>query len=230
MKAKSAYNLKVFLDKWLHIAIGCFVTAGGVMMLKHASVVTGGTAGLALTLSHLFPVPFHFAFMLLNLPFFLFSYFYMGRTFTLKTVAAISMLSALSAVDGWLPDFAIPPLAGSVVGGAFIGVGIAALFRSGASLGGATIIAVYLQKRHGLNPGQTNLVFDLLVVLASLSALPLGAGLMSALSIAVTSAVLTFLKRKSGTAPRLSRRKSPSQRQPEPEARIHADLPVKGIS
>lgn len=226
MKAKTACNLKGFSAKWLHIAFGCFVTAGGVILLKHASVVTGGTAGLSLTLSHLSPVPFHYAFMLLNLPFFVFSYFYMGRTFTLRTVAAIATLSALSAIDGWLPSFALPPLAGSVMGGALIGVGIAALFRGGASLGGATIIAVYLQKRHGLNPGKTNFAFDLLVVLASLFALPLGAGLMSALSIAVTSGVLTYLKRRTGATPRRNHRARPKQKQSEPEVRIHAEPPV----
>ncbi|MDQ6419422.1 YitT family protein [Paenibacillus sp. LHD-117] len=223
MKTNEGFNMKAFLVKWLHIATGCLVTAGGVMILKHASVVTGGTAGLSLSLSHFVPVPFHYLFTLLNIPFFGFSYFYMGKMFTLRTVAAILMLSALSAVDGLLPEFAIQPVIGSIVGGAFIGAGIAYLFRNGASLGGATIFALYLHKRHGFNPGKTNFIFDFLVVLTSLFALPLTGSLLSALSIAVTSGVLAYFKRKPREPVRADIRAE------QQRVLIHAEIPANGV-
>nr|MBC9201381.1 YitT family protein [Paenibacillus sp. PL91] len=188
------------MNKWLHFAIGCFVTAGGLIILKHSHIVTGGTAGLSLSLSPLLHVQFHYLFALLNLPFFVFSYFYMGKSFTIKTILAIALLSLISAMDNILPSFMIPSLVGAIVGGAFVGAGLTALFRNGASLGGATILAIYLHKKHGINPGMTNFVFDLLVVLTSLSVLPLTSGLFSALSIAVTSGVLSFYKRRKTSA------------------------------
>jgi len=189
-------KLKENMSKWLHIAIGCFVTAGGLVILKHSHIVTGGTAGLSLSLSPLLQVSFHYLFLLLNLPFLIFSYFYMGKSFTFKTIGAIALLTSLSAMNDILPAFTIPSLIGSIVGGVFIGAGITALFRNGASLGGATILAIYMHKRYGVNPGITNFVFDLLVVLTSLSVFSLKSGLFSALSIAVTSAFLSFYKRR----------------------------------
>ncbi|WP_191296887.1 YitT family protein [Paenibacillus sp. PL91] len=200
MIRKSDIKVKENINKWLHFAIGCFVTAGGLIILKHSHIVTGGTAGLSLSLSPLLHVQFHYLFALLNLPFFVFSYFYMGKSFTIKTILAIALLSLISAMDNILPSFMIPSLVGAIVGGAFVGAGLTALFRNGASLGGATILAIYLHKKHGINPGMTNFVFDLLVVLTSLSVLPLTSGLFSALSIAVTSGVLSFYKRRKTSA------------------------------
>ncbi|WP_339206432.1 YitT family protein [Paenibacillus sp. FSL K6-3182] len=190
------YKMKGNIRKWLHIAAGCFVTAGGLVILKHSHIVTGGTAGLSLSLSPQLQVSFHYLFLLLNLPFLIFSYFYMGKSFTFKTIGAIALLSSLSAINDILPAFTIPPLIGAIVGGLFIGAGITALFRNGASLGGATILAIYLHKKHGVNAGITNFAFDFLVVLTSLSVFSIKSGLYSALSIAVTSAFLSFYKRR----------------------------------
>lgn len=195
MLLMSGFKMKVHLLKWFQIVIGCFVTASGLVILEHSDIVTGGTAGLSLSLSPLLGVPFPYMFALLNLPFFVFSFFYMGKTFTLKTIAAIAMLTGMSSVDQFLPEFAVPPLVGAIAGGALIGAGIMTLFRNGASLGGATILSIYLHKRHGINPGASNFTFDFIVILSSFFAYSLTSGLISILSIAVTSSVLALFKR-----------------------------------
>ncbi|WP_419871208.1 YitT family protein [Candidatus Pristimantibacillus sp. PTI5] len=200
MIRKSGNKMKETARIWLHIAIGCFVIAGGLVILKHSHIVTGGTAGLSLSLSPLLHVPFHYIFALLNLPFFIFSYFHMGKSFTVKTILAIALLSVISATDHALPAFTIPPWIGAIAGGAFIGAGLTTLFRNDASLGGATILAVYLYKKYGINPGKTNFSFDFLVVLTSLSVFSLTSGLFSAISIAVTSGILSFYKRRKTSA------------------------------
>jgi len=196
----SGYKVKASVQKWLHIAVGCFVTAGGLLLLKHSGVVTGGTAGLALSLSPMLDIPFHYMFALLNLPFFIFSYFYMGRSFTFTTIVAIAMLTGLSSLDSLLPAFTVPALPGAIIGGVFIGFGLIGLFRNGASLGGATILALYLHRKHGINPGKSNFAFDFIVITSSLFAYSLTSGLISVLSIAVTSTVLALLRRRLGTA------------------------------
>ncbi|RJE83013.1 YitT family protein [Paenibacillus sp. 1011MAR3C5] len=195
----SGCKVKASVWKWLHIAISCFVTAGGLLLLKHSGVVTGGTAGLALSLSPILNIPFHYLFALLNLPFFVFSYFYMGKSFTFTTIIAIAILTGLSSLDSLLPAFTIPELPGAIIGGAFIGIGLIGLFRNGASLGGATILALYLHRKHGINPGKSNFAFDFIVIASSLFAYSLTNGLISVLSIAVTSTVLALLKRKLAT-------------------------------
>ncbi|MGR7947380.1 YitT family protein [Paenibacillus sp. M.A.Huq-81] len=187
--------MKASLQKWLQIAIGCFVTAGGVIILKHSAVVTGGTAGLSLSISPMLDIPFHFMFALLNLPFFIFSFYSMGKAFTIRTIISIAILTSLTSLDALLPDFSIPTWIGTIVGGAFIGVGLIGLFRNGASLGGVTIICVYLHKKYGINPGKSNFVFDFIVIVMSLVTYSLVSGVYSVLSIAVTSAILAAYKK-----------------------------------
>ncbi|RED51942.1 YitT family protein [Cohnella lupini] len=201
---------KGIFRKWLHIALGCVVTAAGLILLKHSHVVTGGTAGLSLSLSYLFQTKFHIVFLLLNIPFAVFAYHKIGRSFTFRTMAAISLLSALTSVDRLFSDFAIPALPGSIIGGAFIGVGICSLFKNGASLGGSTILALYMQKRYGLNPGKTNFAFDFIVVLTSFSAVSLDQGFISVLSIAVTSTILSFFKNRLNSVDRPQRNALPT--------------------
>lgn len=196
-------ELKNFFQKWLHIVLGCLVTASGLIILKHSHVITGGTAGLSLSLSYLFHAKFHYLFILLNIPFIIFSFFKMGRSFTLRTVAAIGLLSALTSIDTVLSNFSVPSLAGSIVGGIVVGVGICTLFNNGASIGGSTILALYLQKRYQLDPGKTNFAFDFMVLLTSFSALSLNSGLISGLSIVITSAIISFYKERINSAQRL---------------------------
>lgn len=187
-------TMKELGQQWLHIALACVVTATGLIVLKHAHIVTGGTAGLSLSLSYLFHMQFHYMFILLNIPFLLFSYFKLGRSFTLRTIIAISLLSAMTSIDNLLPAFVILPIIGSIVGGILIGVGISALFKNGASFGGSTILALFMQKKYQLDPGKTNFAFDFLVVLTSFSAISLSKGLVSIVSIAVTSSLISFFK------------------------------------
>lgn len=195
MLLMSGFKMELSIRKWLQIVIGCFVTAGGLIILNHSQIVTGGTAGLSLSLSPMLGIPFPYMFALLNLPFFVFSYFYMGKSFTFKTILAIVLLTAMSSIDYFLPDFTVQPLVGAVVGGSLIGAGIMTLFRNGASLGGATILSIYLHKKHGINPGASNFTFDFIVILSSLFAYSLTSSLISILSIAVTSTVLALFKR-----------------------------------
>lgn len=177
--------------EWLLLLLGCIVTSVGVSLLKDGRIVTGGSAGLALSLSYLFHLKFPIMFMLINLPFFVFAWFSMGRSFTFRTVAAIALLSSFTAVEGLLPNYRLPLISEAGTGGALIGIGICMLFKSGASLGGSTILALYLHRRFGRDPGKTVFLLDLVVILTSLSAISLGGALTSGLSLAITGTVVS---------------------------------------
>ncbi|WP_216651688.1 YitT family protein [Paenibacillus sp. NEAU-GSW1] len=192
----NGFKTKAPRRKWLHLALGCLLTAAGLMMLKHAQVFTGGTAGMALSLAHMLHLKFYILFFLLNFPFLLFSFMTMGRSFTLNTIFSIMLLSALTSVDRFLPPPSISPTVGAIAGGILIGVGVCALFRNGASLGGSNIVALYLNRKFRINPGKTNFVFDSTVLLISLFAYPVANLLLSALSIAVTSSIMALYKRR----------------------------------
>ncbi|WP_456275209.1 YitT family protein [Bacillus sp. AK128] len=192
------------MKKILLILLGCFVVTCGVILLRHSNIVTGGTAGLALSVTYLTNLPFAIIFFIINLPFYIFSVLQMGWRFTLTTAGAVSVLSLMTAVDQFLPSFTIPMLVGSILGGLLIGLGLTVIFMNGASLGGANILALFLQKRFNFNPGTVNFIFDLLVVLSSFFLLGWIKGLCSILSIFVISKVISYFKediKRKTTAP-----------------------------
>ncbi|MFK3939473.1 YitT family protein [Alkalihalobacillus sp. NPDC078783] len=182
------------MKRWLLIFVGCFLASLGVIVLTHSDLVTGGTAGLSLSIAYLTGLPFPVLFFLINIPFYLFSMSRMGLSFTITTILSVSILTLITSINAFLPNFSIPYWLGALAGGMFIGVGLSVLFRHQASLGGSNILALFLQKRFGFDPGKTNFLFDCVVVASSLYAIGWVKGFFSVLSIAVTSKVISYYK------------------------------------
>jgi uncharacterized membrane-anchored protein YitT (DUF2179 family) len=159
------------------IVYGATMAAFGIVILTHLGLVTGQTAGLAVLISYATGWGFGPIFFAINLPFYVFGYLRMGWQFTLKTFAAVALLSGLSL---WLPgqiSFAtLNPWVGAVLFGFLSGSALLALFRHGASLGGIGIVALMLQDRLGWRAGWVQLGFD--AVLFSIAFLVIDARLV----------------------------------------------------
>ncbi|RSK27689.1 YitT family protein [Bacillus sp. HMF5848] len=182
------------MEKWIKIFFGILIVSTGVIVLKHSNIVTGGTAGLALSLVYLTSLPFSIMFFIINLPFYIFSIIRMGVSFTVSTICSVSILTLLTLTDSWLPEFSVPAILGAVLGGFLIGIGLTLVFMQGSSLGGANILALFLQKRFNINPGRVNFLFDFFVVIISMFAVGIIRGLFSILSIYVTAKVIGYYK------------------------------------
>ncbi|MDM0114935.1 YitT family protein [Variovorax sp. J22R133] len=152
----------------LAMAIGTLFISFGVAMYTQASLLTGGTAGIAFLLHYATGAPFGWLFFAVNLPFYYLAFRRMGLRFMFKTFAAVALVSALSGVHPmFLPLQGVPPFYAAVMGGFVMGTGFVILFRHGASLGGINIVALYLQDRYGLRAGQLMLGVDLLILAIS---------------------------------------------------------------
>jgi uncharacterized membrane-anchored protein YitT (DUF2179 family) len=180
--------------KFIYLLFGCLLTAIGVTILGDSQIVTGGTAGLALSSSYIFELPFYMLFFLINIPFYVFSVLRMGWEFTFLTVLSISMLSTMTYFSYWLPEMTLTPLFGGIIGSVFIGFGLSTLFLNGSSLGGANILALYLQKKLDWDPGKVNFLFDFIVVLSGFYYLGLVNGIYSVMSIAIYSTIISYFK------------------------------------
>ena len=165
----------------------------GVALFENAGLMTGGTAGLALLLSYRTSLGFGPAFLLVNLPFFLLAVFRMGWRFTLKTVAAVTLLSAVSELQRPLLDLgSASPGYAAPVGGLLVGVGLLILFRHRGSLGGFNVLVLYLQERFGWRAGWVQLGLDAAILLLSLAVVPpaiVAISLVGALALNVTLAI-----------------------------------------
>lgn len=148
---------------------GTLFIALAVMMFSQAGLLTGGTAGLAFLLHYGTGVGFGKLFFLINLPFYWIAWRRMGRSFTLKTFAAIATLSLLTEFQPLALHFeSIHPLYAAVTGGLLMGAGFLMLFRHRASLGGVGIVALVLQQERGWRAGKVQMAVDCAIVLAAL--------------------------------------------------------------
>ena len=152
---------------------GTLFVSIAMMLFGQAGLLTGGTAGVAFLLHYATGVSFGKLFFLVNLPFYWFAWRHMGRAFTIKTFSAIALLSVMTdwasryiSIDSLHPAFA------AVLGGLLLGTGCLFLARHRASLGGATVLTLYLQEKRGWPAGKVQIGIDCTVVLLALFVIP----------------------------------------------------------
>lgn len=165
---------KTIRHKWFEdvvaILMGTSLVSFGVLFLKQLGMITGGTAGLSLVLHYKFNIEFGTIFFLLNLPFYYLAFRRMGTAFTLKTFAAVGMVSLLTNIQGnFIHIDALHPIYGAIFGGFLFGTGFVILFRHKASLGGFNILALYLQDRFNIRAGWFLMTVDLIIMSIALS-------------------------------------------------------------
>jgi len=161
---------------------GTLFAALGVAMFKQAQLLTGGTAGIAFLIHYASGWRFGVVFFVVNLPFVWLALRQMGRAFTLKTLAAVGLLSLLTELLPQVLGFArLHPAFAAVMGGLAIGVGLLMLFRHHASLGGVNVAALWLQRHRGWRAGGVQLAFDCAILAAAFALLAPAQALLSLL-------------------------------------------------
>ncbi|WP_243696821.1 YitT family protein [Labedella endophytica] len=170
------------LEDVFALVIGTLMVSFGLALLTASGAVTGGVAGIAILLSYVSDWPFGVWFVLINAPFFLLALLRMGWQFTVKTIITVVLVSLFSSIHPTLIDLdGIEPVYGVLFGSAVTGVGFIVLFRHRASVGGISILCLYLQDRFGWRAGYVQMGFDAVIVLSSVVVVPLP---MLALSVA----------------------------------------------
>jgi len=135
--------------------------AVGLTVLIQLGLITGQIAGLALILSDLLGLNFGLLFFALNFPFYVFGWRKMGLRFTVKSLASVACLSVLTEIiPTALPLGAVDMLWGIIVFGIVTSIGLIAVFRHGGSIGGMTVLAVYLQRSGLAKAGHVQMAFD----------------------------------------------------------------------
>ncbi|GAA4026675.1 YitT family protein [Actimicrobium antarcticum] len=152
------------------LIVGLTFIVIGLVLLKTAGLVTGGIAGIALLVSYVLPLPVGVIFTLINVPFFIFAYFAMGRQFALRTIAVnLGVTGLLSVIPTAMRFEFVHPAFAALAGGTLCGMGVLALARHGAGVGGTGVVTLWLQKKRGLNAGRSQIMIDVAILLVSFS-------------------------------------------------------------
>ena len=151
------------------IVTGTLFGSLALILFAQAGLLTGGTAGVAFLLHYATGIGFGKIFFVLNLPFYWLALRKLGRAFTIKTFAAVLLLSVLTELQTQFLQFShLQPLYAAIAGGLITGTGFLVLFRHRCSLGGVGILALYLQDRYGWRAGKVQMAVDGCIVLLAL--------------------------------------------------------------
>jgi uncharacterized membrane-anchored protein YitT (DUF2179 family) len=175
------------------LVTGTLFVALGVVLFRQAGLLTGGTAGIAFLLHYATGWNFSLVFFAINVPFFGLAWRRMGLAFTLKTLAAVSLLAFFAeALPHWLGISTLATPFAAAMGGLLAGAGMLMLFRHRASLGGLNVLVLYLQETRGWRAGHLQMGLDCAIVLAALAFVPwsqIGWSVAGAVALNVTLAV-----------------------------------------
>ena len=150
------------------LVTGTLFVGLGLLLFRQAGLVTGGTVGIAFLAHYATGWPFGALLFVVNLPFYALAWRRMGARFTLKTLAAVTLLSFMSeAMPHWLALQSVAPWFAAIGGGLLVGAGFIILFRHRASLGGLNVLVLWLQERFGWRAGVVQMGIDGLILLSA---------------------------------------------------------------
>lgn len=163
---------------FLFTLLGSAILAFGLYHIHSLSGVTeGGVLGLTLLLHHWLHISPAVSGLILNAACYLFGWRVLGKDFVLLSAAAGGGFSAFYWICErfpplW-PGISAHPLIASVAGALFVGLGVGLSVRVGGAPGGDDALAMGLSKLTGINIQWIYLASDLIVLLLSLSYIPL---------------------------------------------------------
>lgn len=152
-------------SKMIFMIIGAALYSIGLeIFLIPNKVIDGGIVGISIMISHFTSIPLGVLTFALNIPFFIFGYKHIGKTFTLSTLFSVMCYSIGVSVLHPIPGITQDILLASVFGGIIIGLGIGIIIRTGGSTDGTEVIAIILDKRISFSIGQIVMFFNFFIL------------------------------------------------------------------
>jgi uncharacterized membrane-anchored protein YitT (DUF2179 family) len=142
------------LDQIIRITIGNALLAIAVnVFIIPFDLITGGTTGVALVISHFMNIPFNYIVPFVSVGTFLLGLIFLGVRFSLTTLIStilyplfINLTTGLSTLN-----LVEDPFMASIMGGVCMGAALGIVFQSGASTGGMDIPPLILEKYFKIN-------------------------------------------------------------------------------
>ena len=197
------------LFRYAQLLLGSAILAFGLFNVHSQSRITeGGVLGTTLLLQHWFGISPSISEAVLDVFCYLLGLKYLGKSFlryALTATGGFALSYALFERMGYmLPSMLDQPLLAAVVGGLFVGVGVGLVVRVGGAAGGDDALALVIAKLLHWPVSRAYLFTDLVVLLLSLTYIPLQNIACSLVTVTLSSFIIgkihTLGKRDEATA------------------------------
>ncbi len=184
----------------LMIVLGSAILAFGLYNVHSISGVTeGGVLGLTLLLEHWFGISPSISGLVLNGACYVLGLTLLGKEFILYSIIAGGGFSLFYAIFErfpplW-PQIAQMPLAASVAGAAFVGVGVGLCIRANAAPTGDDSLALSLSHHFKIGIQWVYLLGDLIVLALSLTYIPFSKIIYSLLTVVLSGQLIGLIQK-----------------------------------
>ncbi len=184
----------------LSICIGSAILAFGLYNVHSISGVTeGGVHGLTLLLEHWFGISPSVSGLILNGVCYLLGFKLLGKEFIAYSVIAGGGFSLFYAIfekfPPVYPQIADMPLLAAIVGSLFVGIGVGLCVRANSAPTGDDSLALSLSHLFKIGIQWVYLVSDLVVLLLSLTYIPLGKIAYSLLTVVLSGQLIGLIQK-----------------------------------
>ena len=190
------------LKNCLSILLGSAILSFGLYNVHSISGVTeGGVLGLTLLLERWFGISPSVTGLILNGLCYLLGFKMLGREFIAYSVVAGGGVSLFYAVFEQFPplwpQLADMPLIAAVVGSLFVGIGVGLCVRANSAPTGDDSLALSLSHHFNIGIQWVYLASDLIVLLMSLTYIPLSRIAYSLLTVILSGQIIGFIQKGS---------------------------------
>ncbi len=196
-KAKHSWRIqrtiRDYIRSWVFVILGVLSAGFGLKgFLMPNNFIDGGVMGISLLINNKTGLPLAALIIVINLPFILLGWQQISKGFSIKSVAAISLL-AIALVIIPYPIVTNDKLLIAVFGGFFLGAGIGFTIRGGAVIDGTEILAIFFSRKQSLSVGDFILVFNILIFSAAAYLLSVEVAMYAMLTYLAASRTVDFI-------------------------------------
>lgn len=176
------------------VIIGSFIFSAGInAFVISGNLGEGGVTGIAIVLYYAFHISPAITNFVLNAILIIVGYKYLSKRSTYLTIFATVLISIfLSLTETWHVETGNVVI-NAVFGGTCVGLGIGIIVLAGVTTAGTVILARIVNKYLDISTPYALLFFDLIVVLISLTEIPLAKCLVTVMSLYIGTKVMEFV-------------------------------------
>lgn len=196
VKTKKILNVRKKLLDLFYLVLGCFIMAMGTsLFLLPNQLSSGGFSGIATIIYYLFKFPLGTVMFALNIPFFIWAFFKVGKDLLIKSLAGTVLLATFIDILDQVPQLTNDRFLACIYGGVCIGLGVALVLKSGSSTGGTDLIT-YIARSYKPYVTTSNLIVIIDIIIVALNVFffkKVEIGLYSAISIYIMGKMIDIV-------------------------------------
>ena len=183
------------LNQWGLLVLGAAILAFGLFNVHAQSCITeGGVLGATLLIRRWTGITPAISEVVLDAVCYGLGLKILGKDFLKRAVVATGCYAVFYAVNeriGYLiPDMSTRPLLAAIAGGLFVGVGVGLVVRAGGAAGGDDALALVMAKVFRIDISRAYLITDTVVLLLSLSYIPVANIACSLVTVMLSSLII----------------------------------------